>query len=300
MPELPEVQTTVDGLNRYAKGRRIVSLSTTYESAYHKGKDNIKDPKFFRAFKRKVVGQKILGTERRAKNVLIHLSPASPNALPDKHTIIVHMKMTGHFVYDRPDYPHARLSLMLDNGKVLSLSDMRKFAKVTLVKTSELKTSPHLKNLGPEPLDEKFKYSNFKFRIIMRPKGKIKQVLMNPAIIAGIGNIYADEILWRSDVHPFSVVEKIPETNLKRMYRAMREVLTKGIALGGDSMSDYRNIRGERGKFQEHHRAYRRTGKPCAKRGSRQSKESCQGTIARAVLGARSAHFCPVHQTLFQ
>src|SRR3990167_370652 len=130
MPELPEVQTTVNGLNKTVKGRAVKSVSTTYKSAYHAGKDNIKDPAFFKKFKRLVTGQKILKAERRAKNVLIHLS--------NGYTIIVHMKMTGHFVYDRPDYPYVSLIFKLDNGKELALSDIRKFAKVTLAKTSEL------------------------------------------------------------------------------------------------------------------------------------------------------------------
>ena len=151
MPELPEVQTTVNGLNKTVKGRAVKSVSTTYKSAYHAGKDNIKDPAFFKKFKRLVTGQKILKAERRAKNVLIHLS--------NGYTIIVHMKMTGHFVYDRPDYPYVRLIFKLDNGKELALSDIRKFAKVTLAKTSELEKSFHLEHLGPEPLEKNFQFS---------------------------------------------------------------------------------------------------------------------------------------------
>src|SRR3970040_1612209 len=127
MPELPEVQTTVNGLNRTVKGRKIISVSTTYNSRFHAGKDNIKNPAFFKKFKRTVEGKKILKAERRAKNVLMHLSGG--------YTVIAHMKMTGHFVYGRPDYPFTRLSFVLDNGKTLVLSDMRKFAKVTLAKT---------------------------------------------------------------------------------------------------------------------------------------------------------------------
>src|SRR3989344_5063592 len=115
MPELPEVQTTVNGLNKTVKNRRIVGISTTYNSAYYKGKDEIKNPSFFKSFKKKVVGQKILKAERRAKNILIHLS--------NLETILVHMKMTGHFVYNRPDHPFVRLDFKLDNGKHLSLSD---------------------------------------------------------------------------------------------------------------------------------------------------------------------------------
>ena len=292
MPELPEVQTTVNGLNKTVKGKKILDVWTSYNSSYHKGNDNIKNPKFFAFFKRKVRGQKIIEAERRAKNVLIHLS--------NGYTIIVHMKMTGHFVYDRPNYPFTRLDFTLNNGpstklgvnKHLVLSDMRKFAKVTLARTAELEKSLHLEHLGPEPLDKNFQFPKFRSQILKRPKGRIKQVLMNQSLISGIGNIYADEILWHSGTHPLSRPNRIPGQNLQAMFKAMKKTLRKGIDLGGDSMSDYRNIRGEKGGFQNHHHAYRQTGRACTKKG-------CGGVIKRIVVGTRGAHFCPVHQKLF-
>jgi formamidopyrimidine-DNA glycosylase len=282
---LPEVETTVNGLNRTVRGRVIKSVSTTYGGAYHLGKDNIKDPKFFKKFKKLVEGEKILKAERRAKNVLIHLG--------NNHTILAHMKMTGHFVYDKPDYPFARLDFLLDNSKHLILSDMRKFAKVTLVETKNLEKCLHLEHLGPEPLEKSFELKVFSTQLMKKPKAKIKTALMDQGLIAGIGNIYSDEILWRANVHPLSTVEKIPKKNFSLMFKAMKEVLKKGIDFGGDSMSDYRNIKGERGKFQDHHQAYRRNKKPCLKRG-------CRGVIERMVVGARSAHFCPIHQKLYK
>jgi formamidopyrimidine-DNA glycosylase len=285
MPELPEVQTTVDGLNKTVKGRRIVDVKTSYNSSYHAGKDNIKNPKFFTLFKKKVKGKKILKAERRAKNVLIHLS--------GNETIIAHMKMTGHFVYDRPDYPFTRLDLTLDNKKHLILSDMRKFAKVTLVKTSELEKCFHLEHLGPEPLDKNFQFKIFNLQIQKRPKGRIKQALMDQSLISGIGNIYSDEILWRAGVHPLSHPNKIPEKNLRAMFKATKETLRKGIDFGGDSMSDYRNIKGEKGGFQDHHRAYQKHKTKCLKKG-------CSGVLEKIRIGGRSAHFCPRHQKLFR
>lgn len=279
MPELPEVQTTVDGLNRTVKGRIIRAVSTTYNSPFYKNKEEIKDPAYFKKFAKQVIGQKIVKAERRAKNILIRLS--------DGDTILVHMKMTGHFVYDRSEYPHVRLDFTLDNGKHLVLSDLRKFAKVALL------SPEHLAGLGPEPLLDAFDYTTFKERLLTRPKGKIKQVLMDPCVIAGIGNIYSDEILWRANAHPLSVTGKIPEKDLKGMFAATKELLKKGIHFGGDSTSDYKNIAGEAGAFQVHHEAYRRTGKPC-------HKHDCKGTIVRLIIGARSAHFCPMHQKLFK
>lgn len=285
MPELPEVQTTVNGLNRTVRGRKIMGVWTDYKSKLKMHKGSIKEEKFFKEFKKKVVGEKILKAERRAKNILIHLTGS--------HTVLVHMKMTGHFVYNKPDYPYIRLSLALDNGKILALSDMRRFAKVTLVDTDKLHESKHLEDIGPEPLETNFDLKKFVERLNTKPRGRVKSVLMDPSVVAGIGNIYSDEILWRGGVQPESRVAKIPKANIVKMFKAMKEVLNKGIDFGGDSMSDYRNIDGERGDFQNHHEAYRRTKEKCRRKG-------CGGIIERLVVGGRSAHFCSIHQKLFK
>lgn len=311
MPELPEVQTTVNGLNKTVKGLKIVDVWTDYKSPtllrrgfggaskIHLG---IKEPKFFNSFKKQIKNQTILKSERRAKNILIHLT--------NNKTILIHMKMTGHLMYGKyekvgnkwnsvgrgsladPFNQYIHLIFILDNGRELAFSDMRKFAKVTIVDTDKLDESLHVSLLGPEPLDEKFTFEIFKQRLLKKPKGKIKTTLMDQTLISGIGNIYSDEILWRAGVHPTSLVYAIPEKNLKEMYEATQKTLRRGIDFGGDSMSDYRNIYGERGKFQDHHRAYRKTGTKCSKAG-------CKGIIKRIVVGSRSAHFCPVHQKLY-
>jgi formamidopyrimidine-DNA glycosylase len=285
MPELPEVQTTVNGLNRTVKGRKIIEIWTDYTSQFYKNKDEIKNPIFFKKFKRKVIGQKILKAERRGKNILIHLSQGE--------SILVHMKMTGYFFYNpTQEAPFIHLTFSLDNGRKLAFSDMRKFAKVTLVKTDSLKESLHLRHLGPEPLDPSFKFRTFSSQLRKRSRGKIKQVLMDQSLISGIGNIYSDEILWRAGVHPLSHPDKIPEKNLRVMFKATKDTLRKGVRLGGDSMSDYRNIKGEKGQFQEHHRAYQKHKTKCSKKG-------CSGLLEKIKVGARSAHFCPKHQKLF-
>jgi formamidopyrimidine-DNA glycosylase len=147
----------------------------------------------------------------------------------------------------------------------------------------------HLNNIGPEPLEKQFTITNFKLRIFKKPNGKIKTVLMDQSIIAGIGNIYSDEILWRAGVHPERKVSTLKESELKLMFKAIKETLAKGIDFGGDSMSDYRNINGLPGKFQLHHEAYRRTGEKCR-------KPHCKGIIKRIVVNGRSAHFCSIHQ----
>lgn len=339
MPELPEVQTTVNGIQKSLKGLVIRDVWTDYGGIIHRGKNHIKNTKYFEDFRRKIIGKKILGSTRRAKNVLIHLSgPKSPNAIGQGNlTILVHMKMTGHLLYGKYKKHRAlniehrkmlhasrskfherwvavatgplrddsynqfiHLVFSLSNNKHLVLSDVRKFAKVCLIKTDEIKTSAELSHLGPEPLEKNFQFSRtnssnlngqatFMSQLLKRPSGKIKQVLMDQSIIAGIGNIYSDEILWVSSVHPLRRVKTLKPKELKEIFKNIKRILKKGIDFRGDSLSDYRNLDGKRGRFQYEHRAYQQTGKRCPKKG-------CRGIIKRIVVGGRSAHFCPMHQ----
>jgi len=325
MPELPEVHTTVTGLSRTIVGHKIIDVWTDYNSSYFKGSDTIKDPAYFKYFKKEILGKKIISVSRRAKNVLIHLESSKKTEIGD--TILIHMKMTGHIMVGRYIFnkksetknssiwvpaPDERKSLhdpynrfihfviSFSNGQQLVLSDTRKFAKVTLVNYSMINdaiaqssTSIHLKDLGPEPLDKSFTFNVFKERLNLKLNGRIKTVLMDPSVVVGIGNIYSDEALWRASIHPETRVKDIPPTSLKKLYESSLAVLRKGIDFGGDSMSDYRNVDGERGKFQEQHQVYRRKNEPCT---MTINGKRCKGIIQRKVVGGRSAHFCPVHQ----
>ena len=286
MPELPEVQTTVDGLNRYARGLIIKDVWTDYYSKFHLGKPNIKDGKYFRKFRAAVMGAKILGAKRRAKNILLGLSNGK--------TILIHLKLTGSLLYKERSKADKFIHMIfsLSNGKELALSDLRKFAKVTLANTAELGNMPDLKNLGPEPLEKNFTWQKFQKRLLKKPNGKIKQVLMDQTVIAGIGNIYSDEMLWHAGVHPLTLVKKIPPEKFKLLFSTMRKILVRSIKIGGDSESDYRNILGEKGNFQNETRVYGQEGEPC-------SKPKCRGLIKRLKLGGRSARFCGEHQIIF-
>ncbi len=298
MPELPEVTTTVRGLNEVLKKLTITDIWSDYflRSA-NKRTDNIKNETYFEKFKKEIVGEKFVQAERRGKNVLIHLTHGK--------TILIHMKMTGHLLYGKYVWGNGQwrstekllsdtfnqfihLLFSLSNGKSLAFSDMRKFAKVFLFETETRAHVADLKILGPEPLDD-LTLETFMKQLRTKLNSKIKTVLMDQRVLAGIGNIYSDEILWEAGVHPERRVEKISTVEMKKMWQAMKKVLTEGIKLGGDSMSDYRNIHGERGGFQNSHKAYRRTTLPCLRRG-------CPGVILRKIVGGRSAHFCSVHQ----
>jgi len=317
MPELPEVTTTVNGLQKVLPRLVFIdvwtdlppSLKTWRASAKKRKmfKATLKDPLFLKTFKKKIIGEKVIKVERRAKNILINISSGE--------TILIHLKMTGHLLfgeYTKKVIKNEKLRIMnwvpknpgplndpynrfihvvfsFSNGRQLVFCDSRKFGKVTIIKTNELGVSSHLKNIGPEPLEKSFIFSKFKNRLLLKPNWKIKTVLMDQGVIAGIGNIYSDEMLWLSGIHPEGSPKNIPRIQLLKLYKAMLEVLKKGINFGGDSMSDYRNIEGERGNFQNEHNVYQKKGTKCVKKG-------CSGVIIRKVINGRSAHFCNTHQ----
>lgn len=309
MPELPEVTTTVNGLRGVLPGLRFIDVWTDLAKKDQKikqFKNTLKDEKFFKKFKKEVAGQKVENVERRAKNILINISGGK--------TILIHLKMTGHmlfgkYVFDKknnkwiPDKkekdslhdPYNRfihIVFSLSNGKHLAMSDSRKFGKVTLLETKNIYKNSHLGDIGPEPLEKDFTWRKFKERLLTKPSKSIKTVLLDQTVVAGIGNIYSDEMLWLSSVHPDTKPIKLKDKNFMELHKNMRMVLDKGINFGGDSMSDYRNIHGERGNFQNHHNVYRKNKERCRKKG-------CKGVIMRKVINGRSAHFCNKHQKLY-
>jgi formamidopyrimidine-DNA glycosylase len=288
MPELPEVHTTVEGLKKVIVGKTIKDVwSDFYVGARYGDRQNIKNKKYFKNFKKIVEGAKIKSLERKGKNILINLNIG--------YTIIVHMKMTGHLMVENyeKENNYIHLDFRLSDGKHLVLSDMRKFASVTISKTEELRNHEVLKKLGPDPLDPKFNAKKL-FEIIHRKNGvPIKSVLLDQSVIAGIGNIYSDEILWQTGIHPLSRAGGIPAKKMGEIFRTMQKILRFSIKLGGDSKSDYRNAFGEKGGFQDFHKVYGRKNQKCP-------KPSCSGIIQRIVVKGRSAHFCPKHQIKYE
>jgi formamidopyrimidine-DNA glycosylase len=303
MPELPEVQTVVDDLNKKVLGRKITGIWLDWPKAIKDPLDQSKTKiahKHVEIFKKSVVGKKILSVKRRAKNILIYLS--------GDFLILIHQKMTGHMLVGRwqiakgktlpiepravVDDPYNRfihLLFYLDNGQMLALSDVRKFAKAILGKTKQIENLPELVRLGPEPLDSKFKYENFQ-KIISSEHRKIKQVLMDPEVIAGIGNIYSDEILWEAKIHPLKPANKLNSVQLKTLWSAMRKILAKAVRLRGTSSSDFRDTAGEKGSYTNVLLVYQREGELCYR---------CKTKIQRLKsVGGRSAHFCPQCQKI--
>ena len=298
MPELPEVTTTVNGLNKTLPKLSMRDVWSDYHlRTKNKRTDTIKNKKYFERFRKEIVGEKVKSAERRGKNVLIHLT--------HNKTILIHMKMTGHLLYGKyiwketvwmsqekflsdPFNKFIHLIFTLSNGKHLAFSDMRKFAKVILFETSNRDNVVDLKLLGPEPIPN-LSLEIFKNQLSKKPGGKIKTVLMDQTVVAGIGNIYSDEILWTAGIHPERKTSTLQNSEVKSMWQAVKEILVSSIKMGGDSMSDYRNIYGQKGGFQNVHKVYRRTKEKCL-------KQNCRGIIWRKIIGGRSSHFCNIHQ----
>lgn len=298
MPELPEVTTTVNGLNEALPHLKIKDLWSDYFiNTANKRTDNIKNKKYFEKFKKELIGEKFKIAERRGKNVLIHFT--------NNKTVLIHMKMTGHLLYGKYEWDGKKwfcktpplsdpfnkfihLIFTLSNGKHLAFSDMRKFAKVIMLETNKKHDHIDLVGLGPEPLDD-LTFKKLKEQLMKKLSWDIKTVLMDQSVIAGIGNIYSDEILWSVGIHPERTPKSLSDKEIKDILKATIKILEHSISVGGDSMSDYRNIYGEKGNFQNAHKVYRRTKQKCLRRG-------CKGTIKRKIIGGRSSHFCDTHQ----
>ena len=307
MPELPEVHTTVEGIKMWVVGKTIEDVWSDFHiKTAHGERQTLKNKKYYENFRKIVKGKKIIGAERRGKNILVHLS--------NKYTFIVHMKMTGHVMVGKykkvkslksaswktleegplqdPYNQYIHFVISLSDGKHLVLSDMRKFASVTISKTSELHLHDSIEALGIDPLDKKLNPRLLREIIYKRKNMPIKSALLDQTGLAGIGNIYSDEVLWETGIHPLSPAFKIPIKKFPQILKVMQKILKFSIKHGGDSKSDYRNILGEKGGFQNFHKVYGKKGAKCP-------KQNCRGIIERLVVKGRSAHFCPRHQTKY-
>jgi len=288
MPELPEVETIVRDLNKEVQGWTFFDVWTDFKKI-------IKKPKRFLQFKKELKNKKIKKVRRRAKNILFDLS--------EWKTLLIHQKMTGHLLVGQWQFKNGKwlppagplsekfntfihLLFTFKNTRMLALSDLRKFSKVELWDTKELDGSEYVKKLGPEPLDKNFTFVKFK-EIFQNKKDKIKQALMDQKVIAGIGNIYSDEILWEAKINPLRQTTVLTDKELKRVYLAIKRVLRKAIKLKGTSISDFRTISGEKGYYEKERKVYRRENEKCKRCGSK---------IRRIKMGGRSAHFCPTCQ----
>jgi formamidopyrimidine-DNA glycosylase len=271
MPELPEVETVVRELRDAGLvGRRVEHVRVAWPRT-------VAQPSVA-TFRRRLRGACFTGLSRRGKYLVFGLS------IPE--TLLVHLRMTGHFAMpDRavPHSPHEHIVLGLDDGRDLRFNDTRKFGRFSLRRDPDAV----LGKLGPEPLDRTFRLGVFRARIAAR-RGMLKPLLLNQSFLAGMGNIYVDEALWDAQLHPRRRAETLTADGQARLYGAIRKVLRRGIRSLGTTLEDgltaYRRVGGQYGSNREKLRVFRRTGQPCPR---------CGEPIQRIVVSQRSTHVCP-------
>ena len=282
MPELPEVETVARDLRPRLVGATIVGARTNWVRTLRS-----QDPV---AFDSGVAGREILAVGRRGKQVVVELS--------GDVALTIHLKMTGQlFVVPAgtTEDPYVRLVLELADGREVHFRDIRKFGRIGLYGrdpisgelVEDLGGAAVFAGIGPEPLDDSFTLGDFRVRL-RRRKGRLKPLLVDQSFVAGVGNIYADEALWRSRLHPLRSAPSLRPPDERHLYDALRGVLVEAVERRGSSIDDYTAPDGD-GSMQERLDAYQRTGEPCPR---------CGRPIKRIVIGARSTHFCSWCQRL--
>ena len=267
MPELPEVETTVRGLARVLEGRRIARVEARRADLRRA---------FPKDLGQRLTGAKVTGLGRRAKYGLIHTDRDD--------TMIFHLGMSGSWRINRSELEkHDHLLLETEEGTRLALNDPRRFGSVDLVPTGELDEWPAFAALGPEPLE--LEARDLKRRLAGR-SAAIKLLLLDQSIVAGLGNIYVCEALYRAGIHPKRAGGSASLARLERLVVAIREVIDEAIEAGGSTLRDFASPDGELGYFSKTFAVYDREGKPCG----------CGGTVKRFVQGGRSTFYCPACQ----
>jgi formamidopyrimidine-DNA glycosylase len=278
MPELPEVETVARGLQKSVAGRRILSVRL--------GKtDFIDDPA---ALERELPGRQIEKVERYGKFMLLRLS-ARTDAVADSEngdveaaSLLVHLGMTGQLAPSaaaQPSAKHTHVWFALDDGRELRYTDPRRFGRMAYLSGALL--ADELTAFGADPL--LVSAEEFASRIRSR-NAQIKALLLDQSVLRGVGNIYADESLWRAKIHPMRRGTELSTKQAQVLRRVLQDVLRKAILARGSSISDFLDAEGEPGEYQRHHRVYGREGKRCYR---------CGAAIRRVIVAGRSSHFCP-------
>jgi formamidopyrimidine-DNA glycosylase len=273
MPELPEVEIVVRGLRETILGKTIESIRSNAPKI-----ENDNRPGWLDALK----GKRFRAVRRRGKNILIDLS--------EGYTLWVHLKMTGHLYYLPGHIDIGKHDLLIfeikGNSHQLRFNDYRKFGRVRLFRSDEIMQQRGLTELGPDPL----KITGEKFiDLFQSVRRMVKPALLDQTFLAGLGNIYADESLYMTRIHPRKLTHKISKSKLVELHKNIRSVLKKSIHLMGTSVDSYAGVNGQPGGFQKYLKVYGKEGEPCPR---------CGTGIRREKIGSRSAHFCPRCQRL--
>ncbi len=269
MPELPEVETVATALRSHLPGRKVTGVTTRCEK--------LRRPMPVKALQN-LINVTIRGVRRRAKYLLIDMNCGQ--------TLVIHLGMTGTLrLTDKDDAAkrHDHLDLQLDNGECLRFRDPRKFGLVMVVKPNELGEIKELGKLAPEPLSEEFS-SDYFYRLSRKRTTPVKNFIMDQRRVVGVGNIYASESLFRTNIRPTTTVGRLGLKRCSQLVKTIKEVLNEAIATGGTTISDFHGVDGSEGAFVRKLQVYGRTGKPCVK---------CQEPIKKIIIGGRSTFYCP-------
>ncbi len=289
MPELPEVETVRIGLERLLIGNTV--LSEVHDTA--KGFPN--NPHDVDSF---LVGAKVIAVRRRAKVLLIDLNT--------EYTLVIHLKMTGQLVYrgneafgaghpnesligSLPDRS-TRVTLELDDDAKLFFNDQRKFGWMRLLPTIEVPNIDFMMKVGPEPLEDDFTADVLYMRLQRRKNTSIKAAILDQTVLAGIGNIYADESLWGAKIHPATLVKDVPKKKIQSLFTEIQYVLRLSIEKGGSTDRNYVNAEGKRGSYIDFARVFRKEGTPCPRHPDT--------LIIKTKVAGRGTHLCPKCQQL--
>lgn len=273
MPELPEVETVVRGLRSSLPGRSIVNVRF--------GKTDFVDGP--EAIAERLPGMKIASVARLGKFISLELTPGAPDVMDcPRFNLIVHLGMTGQLTLasaGSPAAPHTHCYFALDDGREMRYTDVRRFGRMRLVPEASL--DDFKQRLGKEPLEVSAKEF---CRVVGSRRARVKALLLDQKVLRGIGNIYADESLYRAGLHPVRLGQSLSKKKLLALHKSVRQVLADAIRFRGSSISDYVDSEGNRGEFQLRHRVYQREGEPCFR---------CRAKIRRMIVAGRSSHFCP-------
>jgi formamidopyrimidine-DNA glycosylase len=283
MPELPEVETIRLGLAKLLPGLVIADVRHDWPKSF---------PNAPADAARFMVGAKIKHVHRRAKVLLIELS--------SNYSLVIHLKMTGQLVFVGKErfgagHPNqdlvgelpakaTRVTIDFKNGSQLFFNDQRKFGWMRLLPTIEVPEIDFFKKVGPEPLEDDFTAHQFIDRVMRRKNTNIKAAILDQTVIAGIGNIYADEGLWGAKIHPATTVSQVPKAKLVALYSSLRAVLKLSIEKGGSSDRNYVDAKGQRGSYLAFANVFRKDGQPCPR---------CGTTIEKIRVAGRGTHYCP-------
>jgi formamidopyrimidine-DNA glycosylase len=267
MPELPEVETIKNDLRKLIVGKTIKNIIITKSKLIK----NIPVD----TFTKKVKGDQFCGVFRRAKFLIFPLK--------SKNSLLMHLKISGSLRYAKADenLRFANVEFILNDGHKLSFCDPRLFGQIEFFSSDKLESLPKIKKLGPEPLEKKFTLE--KFSSLLGRQIKIKQLLMDQNIIAGIGNLYAVEALFKSGINPSRPAKSLKFNEIKKLYSAIKDILKKAVRKRGSSLDDYVDPSGTKGGYLPFIKVYGRAGKPCFK---------CKKLIKRIELGGRGTYFC--------